>query len=220
VSLSDIAGGESRMDFHMIDFEGNLKSGVVEWGVVSCVNGRIAETRTGLCRPRAPISPRDAMIHGLRDSMLSDAPWFEDHEAAFRRLRNSGLFAAHHASVERNLLMDYWPVGAINVAESSGAMVQSDWGPWIDSRRVARKAFRGLGDYSLENLTGKLGLRTVVDQWAVQVCPDDRNRPHCALYDAIAAACVVLLCLRETQWDVRGLLRASGVSGLDQCMLF
>jgi len=116
--------------------------------------------------------------------------------------------------------MDYWPVGAINVAESSGAMVQSDWGPWIDSRRVARKAFRGLGDYSLENLTGKLGLRTVVDQWAVQVCPDDRNRPHCALYDAIAAACVLLLCIRETQWDVRGLLRASGVSGLDQCMLF
>ena len=220
MSLSDIVDGDSRMDFQMIDFEGNLKSGVIEWGIVSCIDGKIAETRTGLCRPKAPISPRDAMIHGLRDCILSDAPWFEDHESGFRRLRNSGLFAAHHASVERNLLMDYWPVGAMDAVGNRGVMVQSDWGPWIDSRRVARKAFRGLGDYSLENLTDKLGLRSVVEEWAAQVCPNDRNRPHCALYDAIAAACVVLLCIRETQWDLRGLLKASGVSGLDQSMLF
>ena len=208
------------MSFHMIDFEGNRKSGVIEWGVVSCVDGGISETRTGLCRPKSPVSARDAMIHGLRDSMLVDAPWFGTHESYFRGLRRSGLFAAHHASVERNLIMEYWPAATVDGGDPGGWLNRSDWGPWIDSMRVARKVFKGLGDYSLEHLTDQLGLRTVVDEWAAQVCPQDRNRPHCALYDALASACLLLLCMRETKWDMQGLLKASGVAGLDQYRLF
>ena len=58
-----------------IDFEGSLASGILEYGVVTLLGGRIVETKTRLCRATGRVRPEDAAVHGLReDDVAAQAP--------------------------------------------------------------------------------------------------------------------------------------------------
>jgi len=175
------------MRVHVIDFEGSLKCGVVEYGVVTLDGAHIVETLTGLCRPDAPMHPKDVLVHGLRDDMLRDQPSFEEFRDLFYQLRHDGTFAAHHAPVENAFLGRYWHTVPIRHALQHPCPSRGSWGPWIDSRVVYQRHY-SLGEYSLQSLIRGFQLEHALESLGSEYCPSQRCKPHCALYDALASA--------------------------------
>lgn len=186
----------SQLPLHVIDFEGSLKTGVVESGVVTLLGGEIISARSSLHAPRLSIPAIDTQCHGLRDDDLRGISSFSEDWDFWVDLRNRGLFIAHHASVEARLLRDTWPRPPAVPAFLSQELV-ADWGPWIDSCRLARAWMPSLGEYKLSLLVQQLKLTNRLNQLAERYCPAERQRFHCALYDALASALIIraLCCL-------------------------
>jgi len=67
----------------------------------------------------------------------------------------------------------------------------AEWGPWIDTCRLARAWAPTLGDFRLSSLVSVLRLAPLIYALAAEHCPPNRRRYHCALYDALAAALVL-----------------------------
>ena len=88
------------------------------------------------------------------------APWLKDH-----------VLAAHNAPTEQKMLRQAFPMHA--------------FGPWLDTLRIARRAYPALESYALSDLLVALGLKAAVDA----ACPG--LAPHDACYDAVA--CAILL---------------------------
>lgn len=173
---------------HFVDFEGNLSSGILEYGVVTLQHGRVVSLRTRLCRPSGRIRPEDTALHGLRDSSLAgQAPFAGDFEL-FTALRNGGPLAAHFAGAENSLLKSVWPYARAvpDFARPGGTTLE--WGPWIDTGALYRQFYPKLAAYGLGELVGVCGLQAELDRLAAQHCPAERRRYHAAPYDALAGA--------------------------------
>lgn len=187
----------SEVPLHVIDFEGGPRTGVVEHGVVTLLGGEVLAASTGLHAPGAPVPSVDTQCHGLSDRDLAGEAPFSAEWDRWVALRRAGLFAAHNASVEAGLLRSTWarpPASPAFVAPEAVA----EWGPWIDTCRLARLWMPTLGDYRLASLVTVLRLGHRLDQLAAVHCPPARRRHHCALYDALAAALVLrALCAIE-----------------------
>jgi DNA polymerase III epsilon subunit-like protein len=196
------------MLIHVIDFEGNLQCGIIEYGIATLKEGKIENTQTGLCRPEEPIRAKDILLHGLRDEMLENHAPFSDYQDLFYGLRRGGVFAAHHAPVENSLLNRYWNVVPTQSESSRVPASGGSWGPWIDSRLVAQHCFQA-DDYSLGALVKLFELESTLKAYAASLCPEDRRNPHCALYDAIASALLLLTMQQTFDLDIRGLIRSS-----------
>jgi DNA polymerase-3 subunit epsilon len=193
---------------HVVDFEGTLSAGVVEYGVVTLDSGFLHGVATAKCRPDAPVLESDAWVHGLSDDELEDCVSFRDARDLFFRLRQTGLMAAHHASVENHMLMRYWSVIPI-ASDPIGSLRQCGaWGPWLDTRQMASRWMRGR-DASLMARIREAGLVEELDRMAVLYCPMDRRRPHCALFDALASALLLLWMTREFKLSLEGMLSSS-----------
>lgn len=196
------------MLIHVIDFEGTLKCGIIEYGIVTLDGDRIENTYTGLCRADEPIRPQEMLLHGIRNEMLEGNLPFSNYQKFFYDLRHSGVLAAHHAPFENSLLNRYW-----NVVPSIGASSQSvastgSWGPWIDSRLVAQQYFKS-DDYSLGALIKAFDLQSILDTFAEIYCPTNRQKSHCALYDALASALLLISMQASYHLDVAALVRSS-----------
>lgn len=197
---------------HVIDFEGSPQYGIIEFGVVTFEGGVISQTATALCKPDASITPEDIQVHGLREDMLREEPAFSGFKEQFERYRYQGVLAAHHASVEDRLLNRYWHTLSTKTTEGHPFPSRGSWGPWIDSLRVYRH-FYDLEDYSLGSLVRVFKLEGELQKLAEQFCPSNRRKSHCALYDALASALLLMatvnnLGIREDAW-----LRVSQSSG-------
>jgi DNA polymerase III epsilon subunit-like protein len=152
---------------HVIDFEGNRKLGISEFGVVTLQNFAIASTFFQSCK--------------------ND---FHAHLKYFLSLRRSGLLAAHSSQTEDNLLRHHWASPG-RVKTFIGDDETLRWGPWIDTKLVYRKLFKGLRSYELDDLIGAFSLESNLLGMAEKYCPDaDRNFHH-ALFDALAAAALI-----------------------------
>lgn len=180
------------LPIHVLDFEGGRRSGVVEFGVATLQEGKIIATDTRLCAPSGPVAATESAVHGITETDVAQAEPFAAEQALFAGLRQTGLFAAHHAPIEQALLRRAWPVppaapdfAAAN-PESSPRL--SDWGPWLDTRRIYENFYPTLPGYQLMELIQIFKLAPALALLAEQHCPPNRRRPHCALYDAIAAA--------------------------------
>jgi len=173
---------------HVIDFEGHPRYGVVEFGVVTLTADGIAATATALCAPTGEIPPADTRVHGIDRAMAEGRAPFSAEFERFVGLRRSGLFCAHNATVEHHLLKATWAFPPFVPDWSRPGMEVADWGPWLDTLRLARGRESSEDGCSLEALTYGGPLREAVDALAVEHCPEDRRRPHCALYDALATA--------------------------------
>lgn len=182
---------------HVIDFEGSRRSGILEYGLVTLREGEVAETRTRLCRPVGRVDEADIAIHRIRPSATEGCPLFSEEWELFAGLRESGPFGAHFASVENHLLKAVWPYPRSSPDFTRPGRESNDWGPWIDTGRLYSQLFSGLASANLQALVEAFGWQEELDDLAVKHCPDDRCAYHAALYDALAAALLLLKLLED-----------------------
>jgi DNA polymerase III epsilon subunit-like protein len=198
-----------------IDFEGSRASGVLEYGVVTLLGGRVEATLTRLCSPAGRIRAEDTEVHGLReDSLAGLAPFAADWEL-FAGNREKGPFAAHYAGAENSLLKSVWPFprGSPDFARPGGT--SAEWGPWIDSARIYAQLYPRLESGRLESLVGACGLQGELDALAAAHCPPSRIRYHAALYDALAGALLLCSLSRHPQIASMTVMQLLALSTLD-----
>lgn len=196
-------------DIHYVDFEGCLRSGIVEYGVVSLRHGRVQGLRTRLCTPTGRIRPEETAVHGLDERLLSGNAPFSAEWDLFTALRGSGPLAAHNASAENSMLRSVWPYGHGFPDFMHPHRSSVEWGPWLDSALLARVLLPHLPSVALSKVIEALGLQAELDAHAVQWCPPERTRYHAAPYDALAGALVLLELAKRlpSETTLAGLLR-------------
>lgn len=174
---------------HVLDFEGSVRSGIVEYGIATLLGGRIVKTYTRLCSVRAPIPLDESEVHGIFDEDVLEQPPIEADWELFSQLRKTGLLASHHAPAEIGMLGSVWPVPG-NVPDFSlrGNPPINSWGPWVDTCKIAKEWFPQEPKHNLGTLIERFEIFDRVEADAKRFCPKSRSRYHCALYDAIAAA--------------------------------
>ncbi len=187
----------SDLPLHIVDFEGSNRTGVIEYGVVTLLRKEIFSTATKTHLARASLSSLDTQCHGLSDAdLISETP-FESEWDYWVSLRRTGIFVAHNATVESQLLRLTWPRPSAVPSLEQGTQT-AEWGPWIDSCRLARLWLPTLGDYKLASLIKLFKLQGQLDALAERYCPPQRRKYHCALYDALASALILrTLCAGE-----------------------
>lgn len=176
---------------HMIDFEGCTRSGIVEYGVATLVGGEVAATVGRLCAPTGPVWTEDTRVHGLQGGDLSGLATFAEDWEQFARLRETGILAAHFAGTEQRLLRTVWPYPRTSPDHLRAGQTRTDWGPWIDTGRLVIGLRADLATAGLEDVVRSLGLLDELESLGREHCPAGRDRFHCALYDALAAALVL-----------------------------
>ncbi len=177
---------------HVIDFEGSKASGILEYGLVTVKSGTIGETRTRLCRPTGRIREEDLRTHGIRREEAVVHEPFSAEWALFSGLRQTGPFAAHFASVENSLIKSVWPYPRASPDFTGIGEATADWGPWVDTGRLVPRLFEGIPGAGLSELIDVFGCRDYLDDLAREHCPPERGSYHCALYDALASALLLL----------------------------
>lgn len=187
---------------HCLDFEGSLRSGILEYGLVTIRDLSVVELESRLCRGTGNIPEMEAATHQIRDADVASALPLADSWELFRDRRAGGPFAAHHAGVENGLIKSVWPYTNRCMNFMTGEQ-DVDWGPWLDTCALYRTLFPEMESYNLSALIQAFGLQDRLNQLAVNHCPENRNTYHCAGYDALASA-VLLLQLEEYE-ELRGL---------------
>ena len=174
---------------HVLDFEGSVRSGIVEYGVATLLGGRIVETATRLCSVRAPIPLEESEVHGIFDDDVEGRPPVEADWEFFRGLRATGLLGSHHAPAEIGMITSVWAFpGAVPDFSLKSRPKINDWGPWIDTCKIAKEWFPHEPRHGLGVLAERFEIGDRIEADAKKFCPRERSRYHCALYDAIAAA--------------------------------
>ena len=150
---------------YVIDFEGNKRLGVWEYGIVTLSNfADIIECKYVPCKGE-----------------------FSNKSGEFFAKRKKGLFCSHSMATEDGLLRHYWASpGKVPLFYRPGDTLR--WGPWIDTKMIYRKLFPGLLGYELHQLVDIFGLHELLDVYAARYCPVDARKFHSALFDALAAS--------------------------------
>ncbi|HCR29999.1 MAG TPA: 3'-5' exonuclease [Opitutae bacterium] len=177
---------------HVIDFEGGPQCGIVEFGVVSIKGASIQSVSSRLCRPTRKIPSREQAVHGISSRMAESQSSFKEEWGRFAALRETGPMAAHFASAESSMLRSVFPYPRSSPSWFDGEKRVVSWGPWIDTGIL----YRGLGyeneSNKLQDLVRRYGLQAELDELAAAYCPEGRRGYHCALYDAIASALLLI----------------------------
>jgi len=181
---------------HFVDFEGNLTSGILEYGVVTVQGGAVQSAVTRLCGPVGRIREADTAIHGLDADRVSAWPPFRDDFDRFASLRAAGPLGAHFAHAENTLIKATWPYARSSADFARPGQKTADWGPWIDTGRIYGQVFPTAPSGQLEQLINVFQLSSRLHALAEEHCPAERRHYHAALFDALAAT-VLLLALGE-----------------------
>lgn len=182
----------ASLPIHVIDFEGSNEYGVIEYGIAVVRDAAVAECHSGVCEAEGEITQRDSWKHGLRHQDTEGQPEFSQHWTLFNNLRKQGPFCAHHASVENRLLKRSWPYPSVSPGFLKPDERVASWGPWIDTRAIYQKVYPDLDEYKLGSLIKAFHLQEALDNLAREYCPGKRCSYHCALYDALASAVLLL----------------------------
>jgi DNA polymerase-3 subunit epsilon len=130
--------------------------------------------------PERPFNPHAPGRHARLRNELAFAPLpSEIWNTVQSRLINFPL-CAHNVGTEKKQLRKMAPM--------------HPFGPWVDTLKLARKAWPGLQSYSLEALSGILGLDASLDR----IFPNRTS--HDALYDAVACGLLLEHLLQEESW--------------------
>ena len=186
---------------HVIDFEGSRQSGVVEYGIATVRADRVIAGYSRICAPIGTISDRDREQHGISEELAQGEAPFEVQWPLLSRLRREGPFCAHNVAVESGLLRAVWPYpGQVpNFAEPG--LLEADWGPWLDTLQLYRRIYSGLESYKLQALVETFQLQDALEAQAQLLCPPGRGRYHCALYDALASALLLIRLFEEKELE-------------------
>lgn len=174
-----------------IDFEGSRKIGVVEFAAARIECGEVVGIYTSICAPKTKIPQRDAEFFGIDNAEAFAHKPFAEHIGEFCRMRRDGIFAAHNASVEDGLLRDAAPAPAIVPDFVRGGQVAA-WSPWLDTCALLKNLFPDLESAKLSSTIEAFSLRERLDVLAEKFCPPRRRKWHCAPYDALACALLLL----------------------------
>ncbi|WP_399094050.1 exonuclease domain-containing protein [Streptomyces sp. BBFR2] len=157
----------------VVDVEGNgaTPPDLVEVAALPVRDGRPDTGTAGawLTRPKKPVTPFAARIHGLTNERLATAPGWEEISGQVHALLDGAWICAHHAHVDYRVLRAHLP----------------QWQPAgvLDTLRLAKAVHPGLPKYSLDALLA-------------HVRPDLTQAPavgrHRATYDAYATAQLLL----------------------------
>ena len=198
-----------------VDFEGSRASGILEFGVIEVLGGKIVNARTRLCRATGRVREEDAAVHGLREEALAEHAPFADEWTYFSSLRELGPLAAHYAGVENALLKSVWPYprSVPDFARPGKRVV--DWGPWVDSARLYAQFYPRFDSGKLESLIATAGLQAELDLLAGEHCPSERRGYHAALYDSLAGALLLSALAREPQLAQLTTMQLLALSTLD-----
>ncbi len=200
---------------HFIDFEGNIASGIVEYGVVEMGGSQIVALHTRLCRPTGRLRIEDVAVHGLDEAALAGATPLAEDFAQFADWRETGPLAAHFAGAENSLIKSVWPYPRNAPDFARPGQSSTDWGPWIDTGALYRQARPGLAAYGLAELVVACGLQGAVDAVAAEFCPTERRRYHAAPYDALAGAVLLRALAAEPAWAELSVGQLLALSTLD-----
>ena len=192
----------THVPIHFIDFEGSIASGILEYGVVTLHGGMVSETQTRLCRATGNVRAEDEAVHGISAQAVEKAAPFANEFGRFGTLRASGPLAAHYAQAENSLIKSVWPYPRVSPDFSRVDQGRSiaDWGPWIDTGRIYAELFPQLKTGKLAELVTAFGLQEELDTLAAEHCPADRKKYHAALYDALAAALLLIALGRRPEF--------------------
>jgi DNA polymerase III epsilon subunit-like protein len=184
-----------------MDFEGHRSYGVIEYGVVCLHSGTIESTFGRLCCATAGIPASDTEVHGLhRQDVSGEAPFAADYDS-FVLWRSRGIFAAHHQQVEHGLLKHTWASPPFVPDWINQQRSIADWAPWLDTLRIMQQVYPALASHQLSGLIRDFDLQSELDQYAVRHCPPTRRKYHCALYDALASALLLLHLARQPGFE-------------------
>ena len=173
-----------------IDFEttGSMPGHLnVPWqiGLVPVVDGRLCPERAFTSLLKVPSEqPFNPMTPGrwaqLRNE-LALSPSLPELWDELRPLLTGRPLIAHNAATERSILRQQLPL--------------QEFGPWIDTLTISRRAYPSLSDFKLENLAVSLELEKELGE----LCPG--LAPHNALYDAFACGLLLSRLLHAPGWD-------------------
>jgi DNA polymerase-3 subunit epsilon len=126
-----------------IETTGSHASGnsIIEVAVLVLENNEIVEEYQTLINPESKLPPYITTLTGINDSMLVNAPVFEDIADDLFEVLKDAIFVAHNVSFDYSFI------------KASFEHVGIKWSPpKLDSIKVARKAFPGLRSYGLANV--------------------------------------------------------------------
>ena len=153
-------------------------------GMVVLRNGRIdaGSLFESLLRvdPNRPFNPHAPGRHALLRDQIATAPTPSEIWLRLMPHLTGHPLCAHNVATERKFTRAMAPMHPFNC--------------WIDTLKVARKAWPGCPSYALEDLVVMLDL----DQRIEQLCPG--RAPHDALYDAVASAALLEHLLEHPGW--------------------
>ncbi len=148
----------------VVDVEGNGQQPpeIIEIAALPIDDGQLRSATTWLVKPRKPINPIvTRKVHGIRNADVADQPSWADVETQVIAALAGRVLVAHNATVEHGVLRAHLP----------------SWEPTLvlDTLRLARHVWPGLGSYGLDYLTQYLALTAdAID-----------GRRHRATYDAL-----------------------------------
>ncbi|MET9863100.1 exonuclease domain-containing protein [Streptomyces smyrnaeus] len=166
----------------VVDVEGNGTNppDLVEVAALPVRGGRPDTSTAGawLTKPRRPVTPFAARVHGLTNELLNAQPGWEEIAAQVHTLLGTSWVAAHNAHVDHRVLTAHLP----------------RWQPAgvLDTLRLAKATYPGLPKYSLDALVA-------------HVEPDLTQAPaqrHRATFDAYATAqLLIAMAAHYDTWD-------------------
>jgi DNA polymerase-3 subunit epsilon len=184
------------LDFETTGVVDDLPSAPWQIGMAFVEGGRIAEPYrfSRLLNPGdRPFNPYAPGRHAVLREELAQAPTLVELWPEIAPWLGGRAILAHNVATERTVLADAFPL--------------HEFGPWIDTLALARRAYPRLASYKLEDLIPNLGLGKRLER----LCPD--LAPHDALYDAMAAAVLFEHLLRQPGWDAATIQDLARIGG-------
>lgn len=185
----DPATAMSEIDFVVVDVETSCSrvSSICQIGIVGFRDGREVLAYETLLDPCDEFSPFNTRVHGISCDHVVGKPTFAHvHEVIDGHL--GGRVTVAHSFFDRGAL-----AAACRVHERPAIETT-----WLDSVRVAKRAWPDLSSHRLNVLTKFLGVR---------------HKHHDALSDARAAGMVIVRAIDHTGIDLAGWLKPASTRG-------
>ena len=123
---------------------------ILELGACRVGGGRVTGEFQTLLNPRAPIPPFISRLTGITDSMVRDAPGFEEVAPAWLEFVGGAVLVAHDAPFDVRFINH-----ELSLVYPGTRMANPD----LCTFSLARRLFPGLGFYSLRALAEHFGVR-------------------------------------------------------------
>lgn len=143
--------GKMGREYCIVDFEatgGNHRvSRIMDVGLFILRDGQIVDKFSTLVNPNKPIDAYVKKLTGIDDSMVADAPTFEELSSQLQAYLKDRVFVAHNVSFDYHLLAAEFRRVGVRLAEDR-----------LCTLELSRKLINELDTHSLGNVSSHLGI--------------------------------------------------------------